>query len=120
MDKIEVSGIRLYAYHGCLEEEARIGSEYLVDVNLWANLQQATDNDELGDTLDYVTVYRLVAEEMAVRSKLIEHVGGRILKRLFDSLPPLEQAEVRVTKCAPPINGDVAQVSAVLKRSRPL
>lgn len=120
MDKIEVSGIRLFAYHGCLEEEARIGSDYLVDVNLWGNLEQAAAHDQLRDTLDYVTVYQVVEEEMAVRSDLIEHVARRILDRLFECLAPLQEAEVRVSKCAPPINGDVAKVSAVLKRSRPL
>lgn len=34
MGLIEVNGIRVFAYHGCLDEEARIGGHYLVDVHV--------------------------------------------------------------------------------------
>ena len=32
--KINVSGIQLYAFHGCLDEEAKIGGKYEVDVRI--------------------------------------------------------------------------------------
>ena len=34
---ISLKNIRVYAYHGCLLEEAQIGSEYRVDVTIQAN-----------------------------------------------------------------------------------
>jgi len=34
MGKIQVNNIKLYANHGCLEEEAKIGSWYRVDVQV--------------------------------------------------------------------------------------
>ena len=34
MGLIEVNGIRVFAYHGCLAEEATIGGLYRVDVQV--------------------------------------------------------------------------------------
>lgn len=111
---IEVNGIKVHAYHGCLEEEARIGGEYIVDVALHTNFKKAAESDDLDKTLDYVKVNEIVVEEMKVRSKLIEHVGNRILERLQKEFAPLERIEVRVTKLNPPINGSVDNVRVVL------
>ncbi len=110
LNVIEVNGIRVYAYHGCLEEEARIGGEYIVDVALHTNFHKAAESDELDKTLDYVKVNDIVVKEMKVRSKLIEHVGNRILEKLKREFAPLERVEVRVTKVNPPIDGSVDNV----------
>jgi dihydroneopterin aldolase len=78
---IEVNGIKIYAFHGCLPEEEKIGGHYTVDVMLNTDFTLAALNDDLDKTIDYVDVNRIVCEEMAIRSKLIEHVGQRILDR---------------------------------------
>ncbi|MEK6616471.1 MAG: dihydroneopterin aldolase, partial [Bacteroidota bacterium] len=70
MGKILVEGIKLYAYHGCMKEEAVIGGNYIVDVCLEANLDKPSKSDKLDETIDYVTVYEIVKKEMAVRSNL--------------------------------------------------
>ena len=115
---IRLHTIQLYAFHGCLKEERKIGSEYTVDVSLSADLQSASNTDRLLDTLDYVQVHRIVQEEMKIPSDLLEHVAGRILKRLFKELLQLESATATVAKVNPPIMGDVASVSVTLTKSR--
>lgn len=112
---IEVNGIKLYAYHGCLEEEGKIGGNYTVDVSLETDFTQAAKDDTLSDTIDYVDINRIVKEEMAIRSKLIEHVGQRILDRIKDLFPNLKSVSVKVTKVCPPINGDVENVAIIIK-----
>ena len=77
MGVITVSGIKLYAYHGCMKEEAKIGSDYEVDVVLESDLSKAAMTDDLTQTIDYVAVNKIVAEEMAIRSKLLEYVAKR-------------------------------------------
>jgi dihydroneopterin aldolase len=32
MGEIKVNNIKVYAYHGCLDEEAKIGSDYVVNL----------------------------------------------------------------------------------------
>jgi dihydroneopterin aldolase len=39
LDKIILSNIRVYAYHGCLDEESKIGSNYRVDVEVDVDLE---------------------------------------------------------------------------------
>ena len=115
MAKILVEGIKLYAYHGCMEEEALIGGNYIVDVTIEANLDKPSKTDKIGDTIDYVTVYEIVKKEMAIRSKLIEHAAKRILDKLKKKFPKSESVEVKVTKLHPPIPGEVDKVSVVVK-----
>jgi len=109
MGLMEVNGIRVFAYHGCLEEEARIGGNFRVDVTVQADLAAAEASDHLNDTVDYGRVTAIVKQEMAVRSKLIEHVARRILDALKAEWPAAYQWKVRLVKERPPINGDVAE-----------
>lgn len=118
MGEIRVNDIKVYAYHGCLEEEAVIGSDYVVNLKLWASLEACCVSDELKDTLDYVTATAVVTAAMAQRSKLLEHVAERILKELFTVFETLEKAEVCVEKINPPIGAHVQSVSVTLSQTR--
>lgn len=113
MGKIKVENIRVYAHHGCLPEETIIGSDYVVDVLLVANLKKASKSDDLIDTVDYVHINHIVKEEMKVPSKLLEHVGKRIVDRIFLEITRVKKAEVSVSKINPPIGGDVEKVTVV-------
>jgi dihydroneopterin aldolase len=118
MGRIDVENIRLYAYHGCLEEEGKIGTDYRVDISVWADLSRPAQSDALADTVDYVVINRIAAEEMAIRSKLLEHVAQRILGRLFLEISAISKAKVKVSKLMPPINGDVESVGITLTEKR--
>ena len=67
---IEVKGIKAYAYHGCMEEEAKIGGHYTVDVLLKTDFSASFQTDDLQDTVDYVAIHKIVKEEMAIRFKI--------------------------------------------------
>lgn len=107
MGLIEVKGIRLYAYHGCLSEEGRIGGHYRVDVAVEGDFARAERTDKLSDTIDYSRVTAIVVEQMAVRSKLIEHVAARILAALQQEWPRGFRWRVTLEKEHPPIPGAV-------------
>ena len=74
MGTIKLKNIRTYSYHGCLIEEGKIGSDYVVDLEIKTDLRKSCLSDELSDTVDYVQLNKIVEEEMAIRSKLLEHV----------------------------------------------
>lgn len=112
---IEVNGINVYAYHGCLPEEAKIGGKYTVDISIKTDFSKAFKTDTLNDTVDYVTINSIVVEEMAIRSKLIEHVGNRISKRLKNEIEGLLSSTVKIIKHAPPIGGDVNNVAVIIE-----
>jgi len=116
--KVRIDNIRVYAHHGCLKEETAIGSEYRVDVSVTANLSKASLSDALSDTVDYVHINHIVKQEMETPSKLLEHVGQRIIDRIFKEIEIVEKARVWVSKINPPIGGDVEKVTVVLGESR--
>ena len=118
MGIIKVQNIRVYAYHGCLIEEGKIGSDYRVDVKVKADLSKSTKTDALSDTVDYVHLNKIVKEEMAIRSKLLEHVADRILDRILDELKMVKVADVSVAKMNPPIGGNVEKVTVALRKKR--
>ena len=110
LQRIDLEAQREYAYHGCLEEEVIIGSEYRIDMSVWADLSDSALSDELVDTVDYVALRIIVSEEMAQRAKLLETVVYRITQRIFREHPTVVRSEVKVCKLNPPIDGDVHAV----------
>lgn len=118
MGVIRLKKIKVYAYHGCLVEEGKIGSDYLVDLKVKASLAEASKTDALRDTVDYVHLNRIVKQEMNIRSKLLEHVGKRIIDRIFEELILVNEIKVSVAKVNPPIGGNVAEVVVTMSAKR--
>ena len=118
MGIIKVENIRVFAYHGCLKEEGKIGSDYRVDIEVKANLKPSSISDRLIDTVDYVLLNRIAKDEMAKPSHLLETVGKRILDRIFSEGESITKASVRVSKVNPPIGGDVELVTIKMTRKR--
>ena len=118
MGVIRIEDIRCFAYHGCMEEEAVVGTYFSVDVELKIDLSVSAKSDLLSDTIDYVAVSRIVQEEMAIRSRLIEHVAQRIINRLMEGFCSLESSKVVVIKHAAPIDGEVKHVSVSLEAKK--
>ena len=121
--KIYLNDVRLYAYHGCLSEEAIIGSDYRVDMWVEANLNKAKKSDSLKDTVDYVFLLSCIKKEMNVRSKLLEVVAERIISSVFSGSSIVRTVCVKISKINPPIGGNVeSQLVALeeMKKNREL
>ena len=115
---IYLEDIRLFTNHGCLSEEERIGSGYRVDLKIKADLSTSSYSDNLSDTIDYVDLNQIVKEEMKVRSKLLEHVGQRIVDRIFKEHAAISKVWLSVAKLNPPIGGDMKSVQVQFKMKR--
>nr|WP_315252216.1 dihydroneopterin aldolase [uncultured Flavobacterium sp.] len=118
MGTIKLKNIRTFSYHGCLIEEGKIGSDYSVDLEIKANLRQSAASDNLIDTVDYVHLNKIVEEEMAVRSNLLEHVTKRIIDRAFKEIEMITKIKIGVSKINPPIGGDVEAVTIEMEEER--
>ncbi|RXR20966.1 dihydroneopterin aldolase [Flavobacterium amnicola] len=118
MGIIKLKNIRTFSYHGCLVEESKIGSDYRVDLKIKTDLTTSASTDKLADTVDYVHLNKIVVEEMAIRSELLEHVAQRILDRIFKELNKVSQCRVEVAKINPPIGGDVQEVTILMSKKR--
>ena len=118
MGIIKVENIRVFAYHGCLKEETKIGSDYRIDLEVKADLQTSAVTDKLGDTVDYVFLNKVIKEEMEIASHLLETVAKRILNRIFNEDKLVKKATVWVSKLNPPIGGDVERVTIKMTDKR--
>ncbi len=107
--------MEFYAYHGCFKEEQIIGTRFLVDLYLETNTEEAEKTDDLEDTVNYQEVYLLVKKEMDIKSKLLEHVGRRILDSIMKRFPRLVSAELKISKMNPPLGGKIKNVSITLR-----
>lgn len=104
--KIYLRNVRFHAFHGVLPQEGIVGNDYLVNLVLDYDFSSAMKTDDLQGTLNYAEVYQKVREEMAVPSKLLEHVAGRIAHRLFSDFPEIQKLQLSITKLNPPMGAD--------------
>ena len=118
MGIIKVENIRVFAHHGCLTEETKIGSDYRVDIKVKADLQKSASTDDLKDTVDYVFLNKVVREEMAKPSHLLETVAKNILTRVLKEDKLVTIATIAVSKINPPIGGDVEMVTIEMTEKR--
>jgi len=114
MSIISIEQMEFYAYHGCFPEEQIIGTRFLVDLYLEVDTAEAEISDELDDTVNYQEVYLLVKEEMETKSKLLEHVGRRILDRIGERYPVVSSARLKISKMNPPLGGKMNNVSLTM------
>ncbi len=110
--------MEFHAFHGCLEHEQTLGNTFLVSVGMELDTSLAGKTDELEQTLNYQLVYDVLKQEMEVPSKLIEHVGQRILDAILNQFSQIQALEVKLSKLAPPLGGKVEKVSIILSKKR--
>lgn len=103
---VYIDNIRLHACHGVLPQEQLTGNDYLVSVRVGYDVSRAFTSDDVADTLNYAELYATVREEMLKPSRLLEHVAGRIVKRLFDEYADISSIVLRITKTNPPMGAD--------------
>lgn len=101
-----LQGVRFYAFHGVMPQERKVGGEFLVDLRVGYPIEAAMQSDEVADTLNYAELYQLVKAEMDVPSKLLEHVAGRIVRKIQDKFPKVSSICLKITKKNPPMGAD--------------
>mgnify|MGYP000645588050 FL=1 len=110
MGLITVEGIRIFAHHGHLPEEAVLGGHFIVNVWVEADTTKVEKTDDLNDTVDYVKIIEIVKQQMAIRADMIEVPA----KRIVDAILPLHKVQkvtVEVEKIQPPIDAAFDKIS---------
>lgn len=116
--KIILEGLEFFAHHGYYAEEQKIGNKFAVDITIYTDLADAAEHDDLKETINYEALYRLIRHEMSEPTKLLEHLGKRIIDVVFLHFPSVYEIEVSVSKYNPPVGGIChrATVSLIEKR----
>ena len=113
---IELENMEFKAFHGCYELEKKVGNLFRVDVTIEAEIGEAARNDSVEQTVNYLTVFELVQQQMAITSNIIENVAERIIDAIRDRFPAVVHVTAKVSKLAPPLGGKIERVSVTLTK----
>ena len=108
---IKINRIKTYSFIGCMDEEKKIGSEYEIDIEINFMCCFKKLNDNLNKTVDYVSVSKVVNDEMKKRCNLLETVIYRIGNKLLNIDDKISSVTVEIKKINPPILGNALFVS---------
>lgn len=117
-DRIVLAGMRFFGYHGALPEERTRGQEFVVDVEVGADLAAAGRSDALQDTVDYREIYAAArAVTTGAPHQLLEAVAEEIAGRVL-ALAGAEAVTVRVRKPRSPLPGPLDYSAVEVRRRR--
>ena len=109
-DKMEVTGIEVWAHHGVFDHERREGQLFLIDVAWWLDTGPAACTDDLESTIDYGKVTNVVvAATQSNPVDLIETLAERLHQVLFDQFP-MDHLQITIHKPQAPIGAAVSDV----------
>ncbi len=115
-DRIILSNMVFYGYHGVFEAEKELGQRFEVDVELVTDLSIPGQTDDLEQSINYVDVYTIVQDIVEGRTyNLIEAVAENIAGEILSAYS-VEQVVVRVRKANVPIGGVISHVEVEITR----
>ena len=119
LNKILINGLRLYAYHGVMEQERKVGAYFTINCEVEAEMKDAIENDFVDGTISYADIYNTIKREMVTPSFLVEHAAGRIAKAILAEYPEAHAVRIRLLKENPPMGADCqgAGVEITMNRS---
>ncbi len=116
--RILLPRVRFYARHGAAPQERLTGAYFHVGLEADTDFGEAMRADRLEGTVSYADLYESIKAEMDVPSKSLEHVAGRILRRLFDDYPSISRVRLTLTKENPPMGADCREAGVEIEAER--
>ena len=113
---IEIEGMEFYAYHGHYEEEQIVGNRFVLDLKIETMCNNAAKSDDINDAVNYQTAYKIIKNEMKIKSYLLENIAGRILDALYENFEEVEKITIKVSKMNPPMGGKIKKVSITMSK----
>jgi dihydroneopterin aldolase len=118
MGSISLEGLEFHAYHGVYPHERSSGNKFDVDIYVETSFSDSAFQDDLTGTINYEDLYKIVQEEMAKPSKLLETVCHAIAERTLSTFVQSTSVEVKISKFNPPIGGVCRKASVSIQRAR--
>jgi 7,8-dihydroneopterin aldolase/epimerase/oxygenase len=118
-DRIILKGLQVFARHGVLPEENKLGQRFALDVTAFLDLRPAGSGDDYRRTVCYDALTKLVIETVtAKRFYLIEAAAESVAQALLAAFPTIERVVVEVRKPGAAIDAVFDHVAAAVDRSR--
>jgi dihydroneopterin aldolase len=108
---VTVEGLQIYAYHGVLPIEQKVGNTFEVSVTLHYDALLAMNTDNINDALNYASVVADIVRVMAQPKQLLEHVAMNIINTLNNHFKIIKRGSITIKKLNPPIAEPMQHVS---------
>jgi len=116
--RVSLEGLDFHAFHGVYPHERESGNWFEVDIAVETDFSLAATTDELGGTVNYETLFKIVKDEMEQPSKLLETVAEKVAKDVLEIFPNVLSVEFRISKLNPPIGGKCRKATVSLLKRR--
>ena len=118
LNKILIQGLRLYAYHGVMEQERKVGAYFTIDLEVETDFSAAIERDDLAGTISYADLFNIIKREMSIPSQLVEHVAGRIAKAILSECSQAQSVRIKLLKENPPMGADCQGAGVEIVRTK--
>ncbi len=117
-DRVDLTGIEVYAKHGVLDHEQEKAQVFRVDVSAYLDLVKPGESDSLSDTLDYGALANEIREVVGGESHhLIERVAARVAETVL-RYPDVTRTVVTIHKPDAPVDVAFDDISVTIDRTR--
>jgi len=117
MDRITISNLEVFAYHGVLKEENILGQKFLVSTELFTDVCEAAREDDLTKSINYALVCKTIEAFMKAHNfQLIETTADRLAMHLLKTYSRIEKIKLELKKPWAPIHMPLETVSVIVER----
>ena len=118
-DRILVSRLAVFAHHGLLPEEERLGQRFYISLDCGVDLCEAGRSDDVAQTVSYADLAALSIEIATKRRfALIEALAEAIATAILDGFPLVRTIRVRVDKPSAPVPAVLDGIAVEIFRGR--
>lgn len=119
MDRINITGLEVFAHHGVYQEENVLGQKFIVDVSMMVSTRQAGRTDDIRKSVNYGCVCDDIQKFMKGGNyKLIETLAEEIASSILLKYEDVKGVDVTVRKPWAPVLVHVDNVSVSITRMK--
>lgn len=119
MDRLDIKGLEVFAYHGLFPAEKELGQKFIVDISLTYAMTQAAKTGDLTQSVNYGQLCQQVTEWcQSSKEDLIETVAYQILEQIFYHYPLVQTVSVTLKKPWAPVHLPLDACSVTLEREK--
>lgn len=116
--RVALEGLEFHAFHGVYPHELESGNWFEIDIAVDVDFSKAAEHDELEETVNYETLFRVIKQEMEIPSKLLETVAEKIVDDVLRMFPRVEKVDFKISKLNPPIGGKCRKASVSISKKK--
>ncbi|WP_182188217.1 2-amino-4-hydroxy-6-hydroxymethyldihydropteridine diphosphokinase [Pectinatus frisingensis] len=118
MDIITINDLSVYAFHGILPEENKLGQNFFITAQLVLSTREAGIKDDLSATVNYADVCHFINDYTKSHTvKLIETAAEQLAEQILLKFPLIKKIILSIRKPGAPIGLPLKEVAVTISRS---